>query len=66
MDLNLTVLNWLLALSPVLVVVILMLGFRWGGSRAGGLGWFTAVLVSILFFGAGFQLLTIAQIKAIL
>lgn len=66
MDLNLTVLNWLLALSPVLVVVILMLGFRWGGSRAGGLGWFTAVLVSVLFFGAGFQLLAIAQIKAIL
>lgn len=66
MDLSLSVWNWLLALSPVLVVVVLMLVFRWGGSRAGGLGWFTAVLSAVLFFGAGFELLAVAQIKAIL
>ncbi len=66
MDLPLSFWNWLLALSPVLVVVVLMLVFRWGGSRAGGVGWFTAVLVAVFFFGAGFDLLAVAQVKAIL
>jgi lactate permease len=66
MDLTLSFWNWLLALSPVLVVLLLMLGFRWGGSRAGGLGWFMAVLVSVVFFGVGFDALTVAQAKAVL
>ncbi len=66
MDLSLSVWNWLLAFSPVLVVVVLMLVFRWGGSRAGGVGWFTAILVAVLFFGAGFELLAVAQVKAVL
>lgn len=66
MELTLSVLNWLLAFSPVLVVVVLMLVFRWGGSRAGGLGWIVAVLVAVLFFGAQFDLLAYSQVKAIL
>ncbi len=66
MDLTLSIWNWLLALSPVLVVLLFMLGFRWGGSRAGGLGWFTAVLVALLFFGANFETLAVAQVKAVL
>ena len=66
MQLSLSIWNWLLAFLPVLVVVVLMLVFRWGGSRAGGLGWFTAVIVAVLAFGAGFDLLAYAQVKAIL
>lgn len=66
MTLSLSIWNWLLAFLPVLVVVVLMLLFRWGGSRAGGMGWFTALLVSILFFGGGFELLAVAQVKAVL
>ncbi len=66
MSLNLSIWNWLLALSPVLVVVIMMMVFRWGGSRAGGLGWITALVVSVIFFGAGFDLLGVAQVKAVL
>jgi len=66
MELSLTIWNWLLAFLPVLVVVVMMLVFRWGGSRAGALGWFTGVLVALFFFGAGFDLLAVAQVKAIL
>ena len=55
-----------MAFLPVLVVVLLMLIFRWGGSRAGGMGWLTALLISVLFFGARFELLAVAQIKAVL
>ncbi|MBW6467073.1 MAG: L-lactate permease [Brevefilum sp.] len=66
MTLSLSFWNWLLALSPVLVVLIMMLLFRSGGGRAGGVGWFTAVIAAVLFFGSGFELLAVAQIKAIL
>ena len=66
MQLSLSIWNWLLAFLPVLVVVVLMLVFRWGGSRAGGLGWFTAVIVAVLAFGSGFELLAYAQVKAVL
>jgi lactate permease len=62
----LTFLNWLLALSPVIVVLVLMLGFRWGGSKAGAVSWFAAVLVAVLVFGAGFELIAYTQVKAIL
>jgi len=66
MALSLSLWTWLLAFLPVLVVVVLMLVFRWGGSRAGGLGWFAAMIVAVLAFGAGFELLVYAQVKAIL
>ena len=66
MTLSLSLWNWILALSPVLVVLIMMLGFRAGGARAGAMGWLAAILAAVLFFGARFELLAVAQIKAIL
>lgn len=58
--------TWLLAFSPVIVVLVLMLGLRWGGARAGAVSWFTAILVAALAFGAGFELIAYTQVKAIL
>ena len=58
--------NWLLAATPILVVLLLMLGLRWGGSKAGPAGWLAALLVSTLFFGAGAELLAYAQLRALL
>lgn len=60
------VLYWLLALSPIIVVLILMIGFRWGGSKAGPVGWFTAIVVSLAFFGATPELLAYSQLKGLL
>jgi lactate permease len=57
--------NWLLALSPILVVLYLMLGLRWGGVKAGPVGWLAALLASALFFGAGGELLLYAQLKSV-
>ncbi|MCA9977039.1 MAG: L-lactate permease, partial [Anaerolineales bacterium] len=62
----LTPVNVLLAALPILVVLYLMVGRQWGGSKAGLAGWATAVLASIFFFGAGSQLLFVAWGKAIL
>lgn len=57
--------NVLLAALPIAVVLYLMVGRHWGGSKAGPAGWLTAVLVSVLFYGAGAKLLLVAWGKAI-
>ena len=59
-------LYWLLALSPIIVVLILMIGFRWGGAKAGPVGWLAAIIVSLVFFGATPELLAYSQLKGLL
>ena len=58
--------QWIFAFSPIAVVLVLMIGFNWGGGRAGAAGWFTAVISSVVFFGATPKLLALAQMKGIL
>ncbi|HNT53556.1 MAG TPA: L-lactate permease [Anaerolineaceae bacterium] len=62
----LTLLTWLLALLPVLVILVLMLGLKWGGSKAGAVGLVVSLLVAVLFFGAGGKLIAISQGKGLL
>lgn len=59
-------LDWLLAFTPILLVLVLMLGLRWPGTRAGPAGWLAAVVVATLRFGAGWQVLAWAQIRGLL
>lgn len=60
------ILKWLMAFSPIAVVLILMIGFNWGGGKAGAAGWFTAVIASFFFFGAHPKLLAFSQAKGAL
>jgi len=62
----LTLLTWLLALLPVLVILVLMLGLKWGGSKAGAVGLVVALLIAVLFFGAGGKLIAVSQGKGLL
>ena len=66
MSIELNFFNWILALAPVLIILVLMLVFRWGGSRAGAVSWFAAIAIAMLFFGAGLRLVAYAQAKAVL
>jgi lactate permease len=59
-------LNWLLAFSPIAVILVLMIGLRWGGRRAGPAGWAVAMAVAWLRFGAGPQVLLSSQGRGIL
>ena len=59
------ILDWFFALTPILVILVLMLGLRWKGMRAGPTGWLAAVLVAALRFGAGWEVLFWAQVKAL-
>ena len=63
---QLTFINWLLAFTPVLVVLVLMLALRWGGSRAGVTAWVITLLLGWLHFGASPRLLAYSQVKGIL
>lgn len=56
----------MLALSPILLVLFLMIGLKWGGSKAGPAGWLLAIVVAIVFFGAGIDLLLVSFGKSLL
>ena len=64
MELNLG--NWLLALSPVLTVLVLMVGAGWGGSRAGSAGFLMALALSLTAFGGDANLALVAIGKSLL
>lgn len=55
-----------LASLPILVILILMIGFRWGAARAGAAGYLAAFFVAVAFFGAGVDVLAYAHTKAII
>lgn len=57
--------SFLLALSPLAVILGLMVGLRWGATRAGAAGYLTALLVASTFFGAGPILLAYAHARAL-
>ena len=59
-------LDFILALSPIAAVLVLMVGFRWGGAKAGAVGWLVALAVSLLYFGADTTLLAYAQPRGVL
>ena len=58
--------DWLLAALPILAVLIPMLRFRWGGAKAGAVGWAVALFIAAFRFGAGWQILAVAQVKGLL
>ena len=57
---------FLLALIPILLILILMLGLRWGAVQASIAGYLAALVIAVLFFGSGVELLEYAHIKALL
>jgi lactate permease len=58
--------NFVLAFIPIAFILILMVGFRWGAARSGGVGYLSALTIAILFFGAGANLLAYSHSKALL
>ncbi|MCF8080330.1 MAG: L-lactate permease [Desulfobacterales bacterium] len=58
--------KWFFALSPMVVVLVLMIWFNWSGGRAGAAGWIAALIVSVLLFGAHPRLLAYSQMRGVL
>lgn len=55
----------ILAATPPLAVLVLMVGFQWGGSKAGIVGWIIALVLAVLHFGAGGKLLLYAHVRSL-
>ncbi len=65
-EIPLNLLTWSLALSPILLVLTLMIVFKWSGSRAGSLAWVLTMLIAFTIFKADHKVLAFANIKGIL
>ena len=59
-------LNWCLAAAPIALVLVLMVGFRWGGARAGPAGWFAALIIGAAVYQGGPELIAYSQLKGVL
>lgn len=49
MTLSVTATSWLLAFIPMLILLVLMLGFKWGVSDAGPISWLLAAAVAFFY-----------------
>jgi lactate permease len=56
---------FILAIIPIVLILVLMVGLRWGAARAGGAGYLSALFLSVIFFGAGPNLLAFAHIRSL-
>jgi lactate permease len=59
-------LTFILALFPILLILVLMLGLRWGAVQASVAGYLAAMAIAIFYFGGGLKLLEYAHVKALL
>ena len=62
---ELTISNWLLSLSPILLFLFLMIGKKWSGSKAAFFSWIYTLLIAFLFFGANIPLVGYTHFKAV-
>jgi len=58
--------RWIVAFSPILTVLVLMIFKNWSGSRAGAAGWFVSLIAAVFVFGAHPELIAYAQAKGAL
>ena len=58
-------LTFILSLAPILIILFLMVGFRWKASRAGGAGYLTALLIAWIWFKINLPTLAYAHAKAV-
>jgi lactate permease len=56
---------FILAFSPIILILILMVGFKWSAARAGAAGYLWVLMIAIVFFGANASLLAYAHVKAL-
>lgn len=62
---SLTLVNWILAFLPILVLLFTILFFKWGAPKSGAVSWFVAMLLGVFVFGADGRLLAFANSKGL-
>jgi len=54
---------WLGAITPILVLLLVLVRWKWGGDKAGFVGLFTSILVAYFLFGGSGEAITLAVAK---
>jgi len=57
--------TWLMAASPIIVVLVLMMAFKMSGARAGVISWLLAMVVTFFAFGGGIDVLASGTAKGL-
>ncbi|WP_094606786.1 L-lactate permease [Sporomusa silvacetica DSM 10669] len=57
------IVQWLAALVPILVLLVLLLHCRWGGDEAASAGLLFSILIAYLVFGGGADMIALAVAK---
>lgn len=65
MQLPITLWYWLLALVPIVVLLVLLVGLRWRAPEAGPVGMFTAALIALLAYATPLFALAVAAGKGV-
>ena len=58
---TITFFDFILALTPIVVVLFLMVIMRWSGAKAGAAGWLIALILAFAYFGITPRMLVISQ-----
>ncbi len=64
-NIPLTLVMWLAAIAPIIVLMVLMLGFQWGAAKAAPVGYVIALLTAIILYKAGPMLLLVEAGKGL-
>jgi lactate permease len=56
--------SWLLTALPIILFLILMLVFKWSGSRSAAFVWIVTILIAWKFFGADLNLFEYTYVKS--
>ena len=62
---DLTIVNWLLAASPGVLLIVAILALNWSAPRAGAAAWLLARALALLVFGAARDHISIATAKGL-
>jgi lactate permease len=61
----LSVFAWFMAFLPILLVLVLMMAFRWSGGKAGAVSWIAAVIIAMTVFGADLRTVAMGTVKGL-
>ena len=60
---EISALQWFAALTPILLLLLLLVRFKWGGDEAASVGLVTAILVAYAIYGGGADIIAVAVAK---
>jgi len=57
--------NWLFAFLPIVILLVLLVKFRWGAAEAGAFTWFLVVLISVFVYKTSIHTLALETVKGV-